>query len=158
MKNQTQTYGSKRRRAGFTIVELLIVIVVIGILAAITIVAYNGVQQRARVSRANSELETLAKAIMVARINQDKVLGQITGSYCTACSPPAVYNSTLDNISAASGANLSSLKAGDPWGNHYAIDENELEGGSCANRDIIGLSVAQPGVVAPIIPFYTCPN
>lgn len=28
---------------GFTIVELLIVIVVIGILAAITIVAYNGI-------------------------------------------------------------------------------------------------------------------
>ena len=33
---------------GFTIVELLIVIVIIGILAAISIVTYNGVQQRAR--------------------------------------------------------------------------------------------------------------
>lgn len=32
---------------GFTIVELLIVIVIIGILAAITIVAYNGIQTRA---------------------------------------------------------------------------------------------------------------
>lgn len=37
-----------KNQKGFTIVELLIVIVVIGILAAITIVAYNGVQQRAR--------------------------------------------------------------------------------------------------------------
>lgn len=36
------------RRAGFTIVELLIVIVVIGILAAITVVAYNGIQTRAQ--------------------------------------------------------------------------------------------------------------
>lgn len=35
-------------RSGFTIVELLIVIVVIGILAAITIVAFTGVQSRAR--------------------------------------------------------------------------------------------------------------
>lgn len=35
-------------RRGFTIVELLIVIVVIGILAAITIVAFNGIQQRSR--------------------------------------------------------------------------------------------------------------
>lgn len=36
-----------QRQAGFTIVELLIVIVVIAILAAISIVAYNGIQQRA---------------------------------------------------------------------------------------------------------------
>ncbi len=36
---------------GFTIVELLIVVVVIGVLAAITVVAYNGVQQRARNSQ-----------------------------------------------------------------------------------------------------------
>lgn len=33
---------------GFTIVELLIVIVVIAILAAISVVAYNGVQTRAK--------------------------------------------------------------------------------------------------------------
>ena len=36
-----------RRIHGFTIVELLIVVVVIGILAAISIVAYNGVSQKA---------------------------------------------------------------------------------------------------------------
>ena len=36
-----------KKQTGFTIVELLIVIVVIGILAAITVVAYNGIQSRA---------------------------------------------------------------------------------------------------------------
>ncbi|MDB5187095.1 MAG: Fimbrial protein [Candidatus Saccharibacteria bacterium] len=41
----------KQKQTGFTIVELLIVIVVIGILAAITVVAFNGVQDRARISR-----------------------------------------------------------------------------------------------------------
>lgn len=41
-----------KTKSGFTIVELLIVIVVIAILAAITIVAYNGIQQRARDSTA----------------------------------------------------------------------------------------------------------
>jgi prepilin-type N-terminal cleavage/methylation domain-containing protein len=42
--------GISEKQTGFTIVELLIVIVVIGILAAITIVAYNGIQDRARLS------------------------------------------------------------------------------------------------------------
>lgn len=48
---------------GFTIVELLIVIVVIAILATISIVAYNGIQTRANNSAAESSLATLEKKI-----------------------------------------------------------------------------------------------
>ena len=48
---------------GFTIVELLIVIVVIAILAAITVVAYNGIRDRSDISRATGELNSLKKAI-----------------------------------------------------------------------------------------------
>ena len=51
------------RKSGFTIVELLIVIVVIGILAAITIVAYNGVQERARYTNARSDLRSVHAAL-----------------------------------------------------------------------------------------------
>ena len=51
-------------KKGFTIVELLIVIVVIGILAAITVVAYNGIQKRAMVAQTTSELATINKAIL----------------------------------------------------------------------------------------------
>ena len=48
---------------GFTIVELLIVMVVIAILAAISIVAYNGIQERATNSRRLSDVKTIEKAL-----------------------------------------------------------------------------------------------
>jgi len=56
---------TQHKRSGFTIVELLIVIVVIAILAAITIVAYNGIQQRARDSIRADDLATIKKVLML---------------------------------------------------------------------------------------------
>lgn len=52
-----------QRRRGFTIVELLIVIVVIGILAAITVVAYNGIQLRARDTDRLSDISQIRKKL-----------------------------------------------------------------------------------------------
>lgn len=49
----------KKASSGFTIVELIIVVVVIGILAAITIVSYNGIQQRARDVSLRNEMTRL---------------------------------------------------------------------------------------------------
>ena len=54
----------KKSVSGFTIVELLIVIVVIAILAAISLVAYNGVQERSNISAINSSLNQINKSIL----------------------------------------------------------------------------------------------
>jgi len=54
---------------GFTIVELLIVVVVIAILAAITIVSYSGIQKRAIISTLQSELSSSAKKLENVKID-----------------------------------------------------------------------------------------
>ena len=60
------------KQKGFTIVELLIVIVVIGILAAITIVAYNGIQKRATETVLKSDLSQAARFLESKNITNDE--------------------------------------------------------------------------------------
>lgn len=71
---------AKANKSGFTIVELLIVIVVIGILAAIVIVAYNGIQDRAKWSNTQSGLSAVNKAILAYHA--------VNGSYPVVAAPP----------------------------------------------------------------------
>lgn len=61
----------KKDQAGFTIVELLIVIVVIGILAAITIVAYNGIQDRSRKTTVIAELTGAGKQLSLDKVKNE---------------------------------------------------------------------------------------
>jgi prepilin-type N-terminal cleavage/methylation domain-containing protein len=58
-------WAQYKQQPGFTIVELLIVIVVIGVLASITVVAYNGVQNRAYNTAVQSDLKNLAQTFEV---------------------------------------------------------------------------------------------
>jgi prepilin-type N-terminal cleavage/methylation domain-containing protein len=62
----------KNKSQGFTIVELLIVVVVIAILAAITIVSYNGITNRANASAAQSTAASLQKKIELYQADEGK--------------------------------------------------------------------------------------
>ena len=53
------TLIKKATAKGFTIVELLIVIVVIGILAGLVVVTYNGIQQKARDTERKTDINAL---------------------------------------------------------------------------------------------------
>ena len=136
----------------FTIVELLIVIVVIAILATLTIVAYNGIQDRANMTKIQQDLRNLERAIMAARVAENKTFFAISGSGYTASSCVSLpagtdaalsqthscwvaYNNVLNDIATASGANVRGLV--DPWGRPYFIDENEGENGTNCNSDLI---------------------
>ena len=62
-----------RNRSGFTITELLVVVVVISILAAITLTTYAGLQKRAATSAVRADLQSAYKVL------QGDYIG--TGSY-----------------------------------------------------------------------------
>lgn len=84
------------RRRGFTIVELLIVVVVIAILAAITIVAYNGITNRAKASAASSSAEQAAKKVMTFAVtNSDNYPATLADAGITDGS--ATYQYRVDN-------------------------------------------------------------
>lgn len=69
----------KKNTSGFTIVELLIVIVVIGILAAITAAAYTGIQQRSRDAIRKNDLAALSKALKLWNVDKNDWMGTDSG-------------------------------------------------------------------------------
>ena len=78
------------KKQGFTIVELLIVIVVIAILAVITIVAYNGIQARAHTSSAKTAASSLRKKL--------EAYAAFNNAYPTFNSTPATITGRLNNV------------------------------------------------------------
>lgn len=77
---------AKQKHSGFTIVELLIVVVVIAILAAITIVAFNGVQQRARDSRRSSDVANIKKLLEMYKTDNSTYPAVCAGGDNSGCS------------------------------------------------------------------------
>jgi general secretion pathway protein G len=102
-------------QAGFTIVELLIVIVIIGILAAITVVAFSGIQGRANDTAIKSDLANIAKQLETIKITSSSTTypttGELAGNKLSASKDPyeksrnnLYYCRTTDNTHYAVGA------------------------------------------------------
>jgi len=97
-KNESYTKHMLKTKSGFTIVELLIVIVVIAILAAISIIAYNGIQTRADNAKTVAAVSAWAKALQMYNAELgtwptgNSCLGTLTtysSAYNGRCWPPS---------------------------------------------------------------------
>lgn len=81
------------RNDGFTIVEILIIIIVIGILAAIAVVAYNNIQQRARIVTTKAEMLSVGKSVEIFRVEYNR--SPITASdFSSVLKDAKLYDST----------------------------------------------------------------
>lgn len=116
---QSYTTRTSKKRVGFTIVELMIVIVVIGILASITIVAYNGIQARARDVTRKSDISNLADLIEIYATKHN-------GQYPLSSGSTAI-NSSWSTTGDASWANLVALLS--PYGTVPTGDPSGKPGG-----------------------------
>lgn len=90
-----------KAKSGFTIVELLIVVVVIAILAAITIVAFNGIQNRAKVASIQTDTENAMKSLELFKIDSPASQYPLTLSQANL---KASGNNAISYTSYASGA------------------------------------------------------
>ena len=111
MLNNINTKGR-----GFTIVELLIVIVVIAILAAISIVAYNGIQTRAKTNSGQqlaSQVIKKLEAINSIKGSYYSSSAALTGSAINtyAATVPTAQEGTIDSASSVIGATSASSGA-----------------------------------------------
>jgi prepilin-type N-terminal cleavage/methylation domain-containing protein len=143
-------HGIDQRKAqrGFTIVELLIVIVVIGILAAITIVAYNGVQDKAKTSAVTSQLSQAAKKVAVWQVDNPGVAPASLATVGVADTNNVAFQYTTNTgvtpntycITATSGSIT------------YYIDStgSPASAGVCAGYNLLVWNKAQPGAPVPV--------
>jgi general secretion pathway protein G len=94
----------RKREEGFTLVELMVVIVIIGLLATIVVINVMPAQDTARVRKAEADVATLEQGVEMYRLNRMN------------------YPTSADGLQALVAQGFIKRLPEDPWGNpyHYA--------------------------------------
>ena len=128
-----------RRGSGFTLIELCVVIMIIGVLATISFLGVQSFREKALIAKARAEIDQIAKAILFLQSDTGKWPGgQIPGV------PPSGGNEITDLNQGRAGlcANDGRFQnwkgpyfarcpvPKDPWGNNYIFDTDYFVDGS----------------------------
>jgi len=166
MQSMTNKKGDwnlmSKYRSGFTIVELLIVIVVIGILAAITIVAFNGVQKRAMTASISTDLANASKSLKVFQVTNsgypianDCSASPAAGSICLKSSGATTYQYT-----ASSSPQSFCITATNGTTSYFITPDAGPQSGGCAGHSAGGVAtisnlMQNPSLEASTVGFIT---
>lgn len=121
-----------KQKTGFTIVELLIVVVVIAILASITVVAYNGIRQRAVASALQNDVSSAVKKVETVKVASG------TGTYPATLAAAGLSAESV-NYYYAESANTYCIEAREGTAVYSAVSKDKavLEG-DCGQNGLIG--------------------
>ncbi len=140
--------GLKRKKpkpseAGFTLIEIMVVVIVLAIMASIVVPQFTGITKDAKVSAAKQNLKTLKGAINRFQITMDRYPTMEEGLSVLVTQP-------AEGAEGWSGPYVDELPV-DPWNNNfvyrvpgengkpfdlYSLGANGLEGGEGMDEDI----------------------
>ncbi|MFZ2125625.1 MAG: LamG-like jellyroll fold domain-containing protein [Candidatus Saccharimonadales bacterium] len=133
------------RRSGFTIIELLVAIVIIGVLATITIVSYAGVSQKATIASLQSNLTDISKQLKLDQILNSGYPADLDG---ISASTDTNYQYFHDNSATPQTFCVTAISNGQRY---MTTNDSAPTQGDCLNYGLVldydaGNSISYPGM------------